>query len=157
MAPTRFVTPFSVVIANLPITYDDQGKAISTSLTWLRQLLVNSGYRVQKVVPAWNEVGFWGHAIIQFSGRDFQPFASARKLEKVFKLANRGREDYCFAFGDKIGPYVWLATERHVQTDFRFRYIHDLTPLPMGWEEYDPPTGVNDQMVVQWIMNHLAV
>jgi hypothetical protein len=141
---SRYVQPFTCILHNLPVRYDQNGKGLNPDYGWLRPLLHDCGFTaVRKVYPvSTKRQGFIGLAFIEFDEANcHDSFRQARKLEARFAAEDAGRISF-YSDARQKGPYLWVAThvDHHLLTHYKRQHI--LATVAMSWErEAIPPAA----------------
>ncbi|KNA09515.1 hypothetical protein SOVF_152940 [Spinacia oleracea] len=100
----QYISAFTCIIQNLPVKYNENGRPVSQTYEWLKDLLLSLGYREKKVTP----MGCGGeYGLIEFGTQGIE-LRSAGRLAWKFNRARHGKFRWLLG-ADKKGPYVWLA------------------------------------------------
>ncbi|KAL2937144.1 Factor of DNA methylation 3 [Bienertia sinuspersici] len=95
----------------------------------IRDILRYLGYKVKKIIPAWNHHGFEGYGFIEF-GLEDEDFKQALKLERKFHQEGHPKAQWMSRNTDAL-PYVWAITrnDRHLLNRNRV----DFKQVPSDW------------------------
>lgn len=155
---SQYLKPYTCILQNLPVEYDDEGKPIGSSYRSLKDILAGFGFSVDWVEPAWTKIGFHGYVLIQF-GSSPEAFKAAYRLEKLFQRKGQGRDSW-FSEADKgKKPYLWVARkeDRHffykVQKKAKGGMFVKPFTIPEDWVE-DEGDAV-DNGVVEALKNNI--
>lgn len=117
------VYPWMVVIANIPVLLNEDGRYVGDSGRNLKDEWTVQGYQPTKVHPLWNYKGHTGFAIVEFN-KDWTGFGNAMTFAKKFEMDFHGKRDWQKARekGDKL--YAWIAREEeYTRSDKMGEYL----------------------------------
>ncbi|XP_058725594.1 factor of DNA methylation 4-like [Vicia villosa] len=107
----KFFFPWTVVLANIVTKFEPNSrKYVGKSGKKIREELFAKGFKQLTVTTLWNSSGQTKFAIVEF-GKEWDAFADALSLERIFESEHCGKRDYYRSRerGDKL--FGWMARD----------------------------------------------
>ncbi|XP_058748385.1 factor of DNA methylation 4-like [Vicia villosa] len=132
----KFVCPWTVVLANIVTKFDPNSrKYVGKSGKEIQEELFAKGFKRLTVTTLWNSSGQTKFAIVEF-GKEWDAFADACLLERMFESEHCGKRDYYRSRerGDKL--FGWMArADDYNSSNIVGKYLQDKVDLKTVFEK----------------------